>query len=223
MASPVGTPGGTPDQPALFFRDAAEFGAWLAANHDTAPELGMGLFKRHVQDRGLQWAEAVVEALRFGWIDSKAERIDDDARRQRWTPRRRGSIWSAINIATVERLIAEGRMEPAGLAVFEARRVDRSGVYAYEQGEVALSPGAATRMAANAAAQAFWDAATPSYRKLASRWVTSAKQTATQERRLDQLIECCATGQLIPTQRYGTPPTWLVRAAEAADATRPAT
>jgi uncharacterized protein YdeI (YjbR/CyaY-like superfamily) len=220
MSASVGTPGGTPEQPAIFFRDAEEFGVWLAANHDTAPELWMGLHKRHVPDRGLQWADAVVEALRFGWIDSKAERIDDDARRQRWTPRRPGSIWSVVNLATVERLIAEGRMEPAGLAVYEARREDRSGVYAYEQGEAELPSDAAARLAANPAAQAFWDAAIPSYRKLASRWVTSAKQAATRERRLDQLIECCATGQLIPTQRYGAPPTWLTRAAAAAAAVR---
>lgn len=218
MTAGPGTPGGTPERPALFFRDAAEFGAWLAVHHDTAGELWMGLYKRHVADPGLRWEDAVVEALRWGWIDSKSERIDDDARRQRWTPRRRNSIWSAVNIATVERLIAEGRMQPTGLAAFAARRADRSGVYAYEQGAAELPAEALARLAADDAAHAFWDVATPSYRKLAARWVTSAKQAATRERRLIQLVECCARGELIPSQRYGDPPAWLRRAADAARA-----
>ena len=87
----IGRLGGTAEQPATFFRDADEFRSWLEANHETATELWMGLYKAHVDDRGLTWKEAVPEALAFGWIDSKAERIDDDARRQRWTPRRTGS------------------------------------------------------------------------------------------------------------------------------------
>ena len=72
--------GGSPERPAVFFDDAADFRAWLEANHESATELWMGLNKKHVEPRGLQWAEAVREALCFGWIDSMAQRIDDDAR-----------------------------------------------------------------------------------------------------------------------------------------------
>jgi uncharacterized protein YdeI (YjbR/CyaY-like superfamily) len=199
---------------AVFFRDAAEFRAWLEANHDTATELWMGLYKKHVPERGLTWEEAVPEALCFGWIDSVAQRVDDDARRQRWTPRRPGSRWSAVNIALVERLTAEGRMHPAGLAAFERRRPERSGVYAYETGARDLDPVYADLLAASAPAIAFWHAATPTYRKLATNWVMSAKQ----DRRMAQLVDCCATGELIPPQRYGDRPKWADRAAAAARA-----
>lgn len=217
----IGTPGGTAERPALFFSGPEEFGAWLAANHDTATELWMGLYKRHVPDRGLTWEEAVVEALCWGWIDSVAQRIDEDSRRQRWTPRKATSSWSAINIASVERLKAEGRMQPSGLAAYERRRDDRSGIYSYENASGELPPEYAARLAGDAAASAFWEVATASYRKLAVHWVVTAKQEATREKRLAQLVEDSAAGRLIPSQRYGTQPKWVERAAEAARAARP--
>src|SRR5512138_2084493 len=141
-SDPIGTPGGTPERPALFFSGSAEFRRWLEANHDTATELWMGLYKKHVTEgRGLEWAQAVEEALCFGWIDSQAQRLDDDAVRQRWTPRKPGSNWSNINVEAVERLTAQRRMTPAGLAAYERRRAERMGVYAYEQdSELTLAP-----------------------------------------------------------------------------------
>ena len=155
----VGTPGGTPDKPATFFASAEEFREWLEANHETATELWMGLNKKHVPDRGLTWDEAVPEALCFGWIDSVAQRIDEDAVRQRWTPRKSSSVWSTINIAHVERLVAEGKMRPAGLAAYEKRKPERSGIYAYEAGG-SLSDEQRARLLANPAAAAFWEIAT---------------------------------------------------------------
>jgi uncharacterized protein YdeI (YjbR/CyaY-like superfamily) len=216
MSATIGTPGGTPERPALFFSGPEEFRAWLEANHETATELWMGLYKKHVPDHGLTWAEAVPEALCFGWIDSVAQRIDDDARRQRWTPRKPTSVWSAVNIAHVERLTAEGRMRPAGLAAFERRRDDRSGVYSHENAEPELPPEYAARLSADAAASAFWHAATPTYRRLVTHWVLTAKQEATRERRLAQLIDDSAAGRLVPPQRYGEVPRWVERAAAAA-------
>ena len=211
----VGTPGGTPGRPATFFASADEFREWLEANHETATELWMGLNKKHVRDRGLTWAEAVPEALCFGWIDSVAQRIDEDAVRQRWTPRKSSSIWSAINRAHVERLVAEGRMRPAGLAAYEKRKPERSGIYAYEAGGL-LSDAQRARLMANPAAAAFWEVATPTYRKIAENWVVTAKREETRESRLVQLIEDSAAGLLIKSQRYGETPKWVAKAAEAA-------
>lgn len=217
MARRIGMPGGTPEKPALFFSGPEEFALWLEHHHATETELWMGLYKKHVPDRGLTWEEAVVEALRYGWIDSRAERIDDDARRQRWTPRRPGSNWSAINIATVERLIAEGRMTPAGMAAYERRRPDRTDVYSYSRHQEV--PAELTELlTASPSAAAFWEAATASYRRLAVSWVTSAKRDATRQQRMEQLVDDCAHGRLIPPQRYGDAPRWLERAAEAARA-----
>jgi len=218
MTSRIGTPGGTPERPAVFFSGPEEFRAWLEANHATETELWMGLFKKHVPDRGLTWEQAVPEALCFGWIDSVAQRIDEDAVRQRWSPRKPSSIWSSVNIALVEKLTAEGRMRDAGRAAFERRREDRSGVYSHENPDQALPPEAAAKLASDAAASAFLEAATPTYRRQVIHWVLTAKQEATRERRLAQLIDDSAAGRLVPFQRYGETPKWAERAAAAARA-----
>jgi uncharacterized protein YdeI (YjbR/CyaY-like superfamily) len=216
----IGTQGGTSERPALFFSGAEEFAAWLEANHDTATELWMGLYKKHVGKRGLTWEDAVLEALCWGWIDSVVQRIDDDAVRQRWTPRKPTSTWSAVNIAAVERLTAEGRMRPPGLAAFARRRPERSGIYTYEQGELTFPPSYAALLESDARAAAFWAEATPSYRRIAISWVMTAKQEATRDKRMDQLLADSAAGRLIPSQRYGEAPRWVERAAAAAASAR---
>jgi uncharacterized protein YdeI (YjbR/CyaY-like superfamily) len=203
--------GGSEERPAVFFADAVEFRGWLEENHAEASELWMGLYKKHVTTRGLTWEEAVPEALCFGWIDSRVERIDDDAVRQRWTPRRPTSVWSQINIDLVAKLTDEGRMRPAGLAAFAQRKPERSGIYAYENADRELPEEYARLLDANARASHFWAAATPSYRKIAKNWVISAKQESTRDRRMAALIADCAAGRLIKTQRYGTEPVWVRR------------
>ncbi len=209
--------GGTSERPALFFDGPEDFRVWLEEHHESATELWMGLTKKHVHPRGITWEQAVEEALCFGWIDSKAQRIDDDTRRQRWTPRKPAGNWSTVNVALVERLTAGGRMRPAGLAAFARRRPERQGTYSYEQdGELVLPPEYAAQLAASPAAAAFWAAATASYRKICISWVSSAKQQQTNDRRMTQLVEDSAAGRLIPTQRYGAAPRWLSRAAAAA-------
>ncbi|QKE85162.1 YdeI/OmpD-associated family protein [Arthrobacter sp. NEB 688] len=220
VSESTGTPGGTAGQPALFFADGAEFGRWLAAHHDTAPELWMGLWKKDSGRGGITWAEAVREALCWGWIDSRAERIDEHARRQRWTPRRKGSTWSAVNVRAVEELTAQGRMQPSGLAAFALRREDRTGTYSFEQPERSLTAEQEAALAADPAAAAFWAVATPSYRKIVTHWLGDAKLQATRDKRLAELVEDCAAGRLVKFQRYGTPPAWVARAAAAAEAAR---
>ena len=214
--------GGSAERPAIFFDDAEDFRAWLEQHHETETELWMGLNKKHVADGGLTWAEAVPEALCFGWIDSRAEGIDHDSRRQRWTPRKTTSNWSRINLDLVDRLTREGRMWPAGIAAWEARREDRQAIYSYEQGGVPVLPEAyAAQLAANPAAAAFWAETTPSYRKICISWVQTARQQATNDKRMAQLVEDCAAGRLIPSQRYGATPRWVERAAAAAAAATP--
>ena len=217
MLAPVsGIEKGTPERPARFFADADDFRQWLVTHHDSAPELWMGLYKKHVPDRGLTWDDAVPEALCFGWIDSKIERLDDDAIRQRWTPRKPGSTWSTVNVEHVERLIGEGRMTDAGLAAYRARRPERTGIYAYESPAGELPQAYAAQLAADPAAAAFWEQTTPYYRRVCISWVTTAKQQSTCDRRMSQLVADSAAGRLIPSQRYGDPPSWLARAAGAA-------
>ncbi|EZP28186.1 hypothetical protein E1I21_09330 [Microbacterium oleivorans] len=207
------------DPEPVFFASAEEFGDWLEANHATAIEVWTLFYRKGDPRLGLTWAAAVPEALRFGWIDSIARGIGDGARIQRWTPRKSRSIWSAVNIAHIERLQAEGRMHPAGLAAFERRTPERSGVYSHEQRNE-LTEEQAASLAANPAARAFWEEATPSYRRAVANWLQSAKREQTRIDRLATLVEDCAAGRLVPFQRYGEPPAWLARAAAAASAAR---
>lgn len=206
--------GGSAERPAVFFDGPEAFRAWLEQHHDTAPELWMGLRKKHVADRGLTWDEAVPVALCFGWIDSVAQRIDDDSRRQRWTPRRPGSNWSEVNVAHVQRLLAAGQMHPAGIVAYEARTAERTGVYSYER-PTDLTEEHRAAIAAVPAAAAFWELTPAGYRKVVAGWLLGAKQEATRERRLRQLVEDCAAGRLVPPQRYGETPGWVRRAAAA--------
>lgn len=203
---------GTPDRPVLLFADAAEFRDWLEVHHTTDDGAWVALAKKHVPAPKLDWPAAVREALCVGWIDSQARRLDDDYTMQRFTPRRPGSIWSTINVAAVEELVAAGLMRPAGLAAFEARRADRTGVYSFEAEARDLPAAYADLLAGDQRASRFWAAATPSYRRLATHWVLSAKQEATRDRRMAQLLADCAEGRLIPSQRYGAEPAWVATA-----------
>ncbi len=205
-----------PERAAVFFADAEEFRAWLEENHETATELWMGLYRKGDPERGITWEEAVPVALCYGWIDSVSQRIDDRTRRQRWTPRKKSSNWSAVNIAHVERLVAEGLMRPAGLAAFE-RRAQAAAGYSYED-RTALDDDQLAAVEAVPAAFAFWNEATATYRRVAATWVNGAKREQTRSDRLATLIADSAAGRLIPPQRYGEPPAWLTRAAAAAAA-----
>ena len=187
------------NEEATFFGTPAEFRRWLEEHHSTASELWVGMYKKAAGRPTITWAEAVEEALCFGWIDGKAQRIDEHRWRQRFTPRRRGSNWSAVNIAKVAELRAQGRMTPAGEAAFAARRDERSAVYSYERRhEAALDDDQQAAFRANERAWAWFERQTPSYRQMATFWVVSAKRPETRSRRLARLIECSAEGRRIP-------------------------
>jgi uncharacterized protein YdeI (YjbR/CyaY-like superfamily) len=181
---------------AIYFASPDEFRAWLEGHHESATEVFVGYWKKATGMPSLTWSQAVDEALCFGWIDGVLRRVDGERHVQRFTPRKPASNWSAVNIAKVERLRAEGRMRPAGEAAFARRREDKSGVYSYEQRDkAALEPGQEERFRANAAAWDFFCASPPSYRKMAIWWVVSAKKPETRERRLATLIEDSAAGR----------------------------
>jgi len=183
---------------ARFFRSAAEFRRWLEANHATATEIVVGFHKKASGRGGITYPEAVEEALCFGWIDGVRRGIDDVSYSNRFTPRTPRSVWSAVNIRHVERLIAEGRMRPAGLAAFERRDPERSAVYSFEQADATLDAAQERRFKANRRAWAFWTAQPKGYRRTASWWVISAKREETRDRRLATLIDHSADGQRLP-------------------------
>lgn len=179
----------------VFFASAAAFRRWLAAHHATHDALVVGFYKKELGKAGLTYGEAVDEALCFGWIDGVLHSLGDGRYTHRFTPRRKGSIWSAINIAKVERLTAEGRMAPAGLAAFAARTDERSRVYSHERAAPAtLEPAEERRFRANRAAWAFFESQPPSYRRAALHLVTEAKKPETRAARLATLIADSAAG-----------------------------
>ena len=184
---------------AIFFETPEELRAWLEKHHATASELWVGYYKKATGRRSLTWSQVVDEALCFGWIDGKLQRIDEHRHRQRLTPRRRNSNWSAINIAKVAELRAQGRMTPAGEAAFAARRDDRAAVYSYERRhEAAFDAEQEAAFRANASAWEWFAAQSPSYRSTVTFWVLSAKRPETRARRLATLIECSANEQRVP-------------------------
>jgi uncharacterized protein YdeI (YjbR/CyaY-like superfamily) len=197
-----------------FFATAAEFGAWLATHHATAGELLVGF---HTVGSGvpcMTWPESVDEALCVGWIDGIRRRVDATRYTIRFTPRRAGSTWSRVNLQKVEALVAAGRMRPAGIAAWEARRLPTGGGYSYETRPAEMpEPYAATFRRAKRA-WAFFERQPAGYRRTATWFVVSAKQEATRTRRLVRLIAHSAKGERLP-QFTPTPPTGPNRTAPA--------
>ena len=137
----------------------------------------------------MNWTESVDEALCFGWIDGIRKSVDDLRYTIRFTPRRQGSIWSAVNIKRAQELSNKGLMKASGIAAFNARKENRSGVYSYEQRNATLDRFYEKRLKQNKAAWDFFYAQSPSYRKAIGWWVVSAKQETTRLKRLQKLIE----------------------------------
>lgn len=184
---------------AVFFTTSAELRAWFEAHHETAPELFVGYFKKHTGKVGVTHPEAIEQALCFGWIDSIGRRIDDERHQVRFTPRRQGSVWSAVNVAAVAWLTEQGLMRPAGLRVFEERRPDRVATYSYEQpADAQLGDEQLARLQADEKAWQWYSAQPPSYRRAAAHWVVSAKRADTRDRRLTRLVTDSAAGRRVP-------------------------
>jgi uncharacterized protein YdeI (YjbR/CyaY-like superfamily) len=181
---------------ATYFQDGAAFRRWLDAHHATKSELWIGYFKKGARQSGITYREALDEALCFGWIDGMVRRIDEERYAQRFTPRRKDSVWSRINVGHVERLSADGRMHHAGLAAFAARKPEKTGIYSFEPRPAPKLPrDFARKFRANAKAWAFFSAQPPGYRRNAIHRVMHGKQPATRERWLARLIESSAAGR----------------------------
>ena len=186
----------------LFFESPQEFRAWLRAYSASERELIVGFHKIASNKPCMNWSESVDEALCFGWIDGVRRRIDDLSYSIRFTPRKPGSIWSAVNIAKMARLEAEGRMTAAGAAAYALRTEARSVVYSHEQHSIAeLQPEELAAFRRNRAGWAFFEATPVGYRKRVLHWVTMAKKDQTRAGRLAQLMEACAQGVRLPQFR----------------------
>jgi uncharacterized protein YdeI (YjbR/CyaY-like superfamily) len=187
----------------LVVADAGQWRGWLADHH--ADETGVWLLlakKGTTEPTSLTYAQAVDEALCFGWIDGQARRRDETTFRQRFTPRRARSPWSARNVANIARLEAEGRMHPAGVAEVERAKADGRWDAAYAGPASAEVPAELTAaLAKEPAAQAMFDVLTSQNRFAILYRIGEAKRPETRARRIQQFVAMLARGETVYPQK----------------------
>jgi uncharacterized protein YdeI (YjbR/CyaY-like superfamily) len=189
-----------------FFATPAQWRAWLDKNHDKETEVWVGFHKKGTGRRSITWPESVDEALCFGWIDGVRKSLDAESYVIRFTPRKKGSHWSLVNMRRVPELIRDRRMHASGLRAFEARDPKKTGIYSFEQrANARLTPAETKRFKANAKAWKFFEEQPPGYRRLMLFRVVSAKRDETRARRLDGLIEICAAGRRMELVKRSEP------------------
>ncbi|MFN8675935.1 MAG: YdeI/OmpD-associated family protein [Thermomicrobiales bacterium] len=203
---PNAEPGSSPEA-AVFFESRDAFIAWLDEHHADAPSCWVGLYKKGSGQVNMTWPESVDAALCFGWIDGQGKSLGEVARAIRFSPRRKGSIWSAVNVRRFGELAEQGMVRPAGHTAFAARREDRTAIYSHEQESIDFDAAQLAAFQENPAAWAFFSARPPSYRKAATWWVISAKREETRERRMQTLIEDSAQERLLGHLQRGKPAT----------------
>jgi len=186
------------DLPVRPFASAAEFEAWLEAEHLTAPGLFVKIAKKATGVPSVTAAEAVEVALCFGWIDGRGNRVDDDWFTVRYTPRRARSVWSQKNVATVGRLVAAGRMRPAGLAAVQAAQADGRWERAYAgSATITVPDDLAAALAAEPAAGTFFAGLDRTNRYTVLWQVHTAHTPQTRAKRIAALVRMLAEGRTV--------------------------
>ena len=179
---------------AKFFSSPEKFREWLEQNHNRVIELLVGFHKKSSGKKSFTYAEALDEALCFGWIDGVRKNLDETRYTIRFTPRKPRSIWSLVNVRHVERLQKEGRMQSPGLDAFARRDPKRTGIYAFENAPRQLSPEYEKMIRQNKTAWECFEQQPPSAKRTVIFWIMSAKKEETQLRRLKHVIDRCETG-----------------------------
>lgn len=177
-----------------FFPTPADFNAWLEKYHDTADHLWVGYYKKATGKPSVTWEDTVDEALCYGWIDGIRRSRDEESYMIRFTPRRPKSVWSQRNIDLVEKLKAEGRMKPEGLAAYAHKKVHPDSGYRTKTMDAEFSPAILKRFKAAKQAWRFFEAQPPGYQKKMRRWIMAAKKDETRDRRLKAIIELSEQG-----------------------------
>lgn len=176
--------------PIVAFSSQQEWQDWLAANHAAAPALWLKLAKKGSGQETVTYDEAVETALCYGWIDSQKRAFDEAFWLQRFTPRKPRSIWSKVNCAKAEELIADGQMQPAGLAAVEQAKANGQWEAAYDsQSTAAVPDDLQTALEQNPDALAFFATLNSSNRYAILHRVMTARKPETRARRIGQLVE----------------------------------
>jgi uncharacterized protein YdeI (YjbR/CyaY-like superfamily) len=171
-----------------FFKTQAQFRKWLEKHHKREKELIVGFYKVGSKKHSMTRSQSVDQALCFGWIDGLGRTIDDESYSIRFTPRKKTSIWSAINIKKVEELTEAGLMTPDGVKAFSFRTASKSNVYSHENDFINIDAKFEKQFMKNKNAWNFFLQQPPSYRKVTTHWIMSAKQEKTKQSRLEKAI-----------------------------------
>ncbi len=162
--------------------------AWLEANHDTSPGVELVQWRSQTGRSRLDYDDIVEEALCFGWVDSKARRLDDERAMITMTPRKPTSTWARTNKERVERLIADGRMTDAGLRAIEVARANGQWTFLDDVEDLVVPDDLTAALASRPVAAANFDAFPPSARKQILFWIKTAKKPETRQRRIDETV-----------------------------------
>ncbi|MHA7609467.1 YdeI/OmpD-associated family protein [Elizabethkingia meningoseptica] len=172
-----------------FFTTSSDFRKWLEANHQSEAELLVGFYKVNSGKASMGWSESVDQALCYGWIDGVRKSVDHESYTIRFTPRKKDSIWSAINIKKIETLSNQGLMKEAGLKAYSLRTESKSRIYSHEKETTPLEENLESLFKDNKPAWEFFTAQAPSYKKVVIHWIMSAKQEKTRLLRLEKVIQ----------------------------------
>jgi uncharacterized protein YdeI (YjbR/CyaY-like superfamily) len=182
----------------LFFPSQPHFRKWFEKNHNKVDELWVGYYKKGTGKPSITWQESVDEALCFGWIDGIRKSIDEESYKIRFTPRRKGSTWSAVNTKRIKELIKLGLVKPSGFEAFNKRDEKKTNRYSFEQKEAKLPAVFEKKIKANKKAWKYFQTLPPSAKRVSTWWVISAKREETKLNRLDTLIKCSEEERKIP-------------------------
>jgi len=185
-----------------YFQTPEEFRSWFTVNYQESSELWVGYYKKASGIRSITWPESVDQALCFGWIDGIRKSIDDKRYKIRFTPRRKRSHWSDVNIKKVKELKKMGLMTPDGLLAYEKRDEKKSKQATYEREKVLLRKDFQNKLKKNANAWSYFHNQSPSYQKQATWWIMSAKKEETRLKRLQILIESSEKEEVIPPMKW---------------------
>ena len=183
------------DAPQVQADDRATWRAWLEANHATSTGVWLVTWRAHSRRTGLPYEAAVEEALCFGWVDGTAGKVDEERGKQYFAPRKPRSGWAATNKARIERLIASGRMAPAGLAAIERAKANGSWEVLDSVERLEVPEELAAALAAHPPAAANFAAFPPSARKQQLAWIAFAMRPETRSARVNQVAEAAARNE----------------------------
>lgn len=173
----------------IFFPTQDDFRKWLQENHAIKKEILVGFYKVKSSENSMTWSESVDQALCFGWIDGVRKSLNENSYTIRFTPRKKSSIWSAVNIEKMKKLSELGLMTDAGHLAYTYRTDAKSKIYSHEKEPEVLTEEFEKKFQQNSKAWDFFNAQAPSYKKVMIHWIMTAKQEKTRFSRLEKTIQ----------------------------------